>query len=341
MRRMGIAHATMMSALLLCAGCNDALLGPDPPNTPVSSFDVLWSEFDRWYGLFGVKGIDWDSTYEEFRPRVTDRMSDAELFAVIDSMLTALNDCHVSLESPWGYHQCAHLFEPTYSDFNRVVDEYLTSFSEAEDYAIVYGSIDGDIGYINISTFWGENLYGADDWGDDMERILEEFAHARAIIVDVRDNGGGNIDNAELVAGYFTDRERLYQIARTRKGPEHDDFTEPFDRTIVPLGEHRFDGPIFLLTNRRTTSAAEAFTMAMTGIPNVIHIGDTTTGAISMVSPDRHLPNGWSYRFSIQDTRDAEGRSFEGIGIPPDSVVVELEDGVEDRMIEAVLRWVR
>ena len=62
----------LMVAIGLSSGaCGRLLMDPDPVDDPVTNFEILWGEFDRHYSFFGLKGIDWDELYDEFRPQVT------------------------------------------------------------------------------------------------------------------------------------------------------------------------------------------------------------------------------------------------------------------------------
>ena len=50
--------------------CNDLTLGPEPVNTPEANYEMLWQEFDRMYGQFEAKSIDWNAIYKKYRPQV-------------------------------------------------------------------------------------------------------------------------------------------------------------------------------------------------------------------------------------------------------------------------------
>jgi carboxyl-terminal processing protease len=74
---------------------------------------------------------------------------------------------------------------------------------------------------------------------------------------------------------------------------------------------------VVILTNKRTSSAAEFFCLSMHQIPDVTTIGDTTSGTLSY-NEYHNLPNGWVYRMSISTTSTLNGEIYEGIGLPPD-----------------------
>jgi carboxyl-terminal processing protease len=54
----------------------------------------------------------------------------------------------------------------------------------------------------------------------------------------------------------------------------------------------------------------------MRALPNVVHVGTNTRGAFSDMI-DKPLPNGWQLALSAEIYRDADGKNYEGRGIPP------------------------
>ena len=66
-----------------------------------------------------------------------------------------------------------------------------------------------------------------------------------------------------------------------------------------------------------TVSAAEILVLCLRALPNVTHLGDTTRGALSDMLWKR-LPNGWTVSLSNEVYADADGRLWEGKGIPPE-----------------------
>ena len=107
-------------------------------------------------------------------------------------------------------------------------------------------------------------------------------------------------------------------------------------------GGVRFTGPVALLTNGRSISGAEWFTMAMMQMPGVTTVGDTTAGNLSG-RMERELPNGWTYSIAVQKILSPEGISYEGIGIPPDvpaaTTAADLDRG-HDPVLEEAIRVV-
>jgi carboxyl-terminal processing protease len=94
---------------------------------------------------------------------------------------------------------------------------------------------------------------------------------------------------------------------------------------------------VYVLTSNVSVSSAETFTMAMRALPHVTHVGQRTRGAFSELS--RRLPNGWFVVLSNEIFVDADGKAWEGVGIPPHMPLqVFPEDGRKATPLAAVHR---
>jgi C-terminal processing protease CtpA/Prc len=201
----------------------------------------------------------------------------------------------------------------TYFDQGMTLGRYVHVASATADGQMQYGLVADSIGYTRIADFVGNG------WAGDMDEVIRGLPTARTLVIDVRDNPGGNYVLAADMANRFADRKRTYGYIRRRNGPKHTDFTDFIEETIEPAGVH-FDGRVYVLANRHSFSSAEDFVLAMRSIPGVTVVGDTTGGA-SGGPIVRELANGWTYEISewIEYTPDRVG--FESIGLAPTVVV--------------------
>ena len=93
-------YIIVFGLLALCfASCERAFMDADEGYDPVSVFDYLWNKVDQQYAFFDVKGVDWDSVREVYRPKVDDDMGRDSLFRVCAAMLNTLRDGHTNLIS--------------------------------------------------------------------------------------------------------------------------------------------------------------------------------------------------------------------------------------------------
>jgi hypothetical protein len=316
----------LIALLSFCAACG-AIVGPDASNTPVALFDQLWSDLNLHYSLFVVKQINWDSLGAVYRPRAIATQSDAQLSGVMVGLLSKLQDDHVVFRgsragtSPRGIGQVPTTTSP-YIQFRGDFGGGLS-----------FGSAGGSVGYLYIPTFDGSG------WLSEVDSALTALGGVSAIVIDVRNNDGGFLENATAVAGRFAVQTTTVAYVRYRNGPAHTDFTGPIAQQVVPTGSSRFTGNVYLLTSRNTISAAELFVLSMRALGHTTVVGDTTAGETG--SPfSRELQNGWTYQFpeSIEFTLD--GRTFEDIGLAPDvparNTSAQIVRGVDTQLARAI-----
>lgn len=314
------------------ASCERLFIKDESENTPVNNFEILWKDFDENYSFFTYKNINWDSLHAVYRPQVGNDMGNEELFTVFDEMLFHLRDGHVNLSSRFNTTRYAQYFlqSPPNFDYNLLERHYFKNQERiTEGGAYRYLKMDS-IGYIYVPSFAAGNYHYID-------LVLDHFSEVKGIIVDVRDNGGGDPVNAEILAARFNVEGRIYAHWLWKDGPGHDDFTDPIPYGLGTI-DHPFLKPVVVLTNRSTFSAANDFVLMMDQIPHVTILGDTTGGG-GGVPYTRELLNGWRYRFSRTITLSPSGENVE-FGIPPDWVVnLDTADILEgkDTMIETAI----
>jgi len=314
---------------------------------PEENFEYLWKTLDRNYAVFGPKHVDWDALYSVYRPRVAPATGDDDLFEIMSDMLGHLNDNHVFLSSDDpGRFFCAGYLSQVFSGRGlEVLDElksrrpapdsyFETGLKEGELGVFGYGWLSPEIGYIHINQFTSLRRSAAI-----MDGIIAELEDAKAIIVDVRRNVGGDDRVGKALADRFADRKRLYMTTQVRNGEAHDDFTPRKYWHVEPGGPAQFTGPVILLTDRTTISAGENFALAMRVLPNVTVVGDFTSGCFADMYMDR-LPNGWHLSVSYKLFLDYTGFCWEGIGVPPDLRVTGSEmdfDEGKDRVMDLAI----
>jgi len=308
-------------------------------NSPEQIFETVWETFDQRYAIFDPKSVDWQALHEVYRPRVGPKTSDEELFEVLTDMMSHLNDNHVMLTAPSIGRDFSAGYLGRYLEDKGLAGamEYLQSRPlpvlhdgprSVGGGTFHYGLADEGIGYLHFGGFDDVAASAAA-----VDTILQELAGVRALIVDVRNNTGGDDRVGKAIADRFADRKRLYMITSDRNGPDHGDFAEPRYWHVDPA-ERTFTGPIALLTSRFSISAAENFALAMRVLPHVTVVGDTTSGCFADMEW-HDLPNGWRFSVSRNLFVDYTGRCWEGIGVPPDVVLPGVhEDDEVDRALE-------
>jgi hypothetical protein len=332
-----------LASIFVFSSCSKALLGEEKTNTPPNNFDVLWQDFDQHYGAFAPKKIDWKEQYAKFRPKVTTGITDTELYETLTGLLEVLDDNHVYLRPlkgtglPW--YNGGILGRTKVEDYNRTVaQKYLTN-KQVYNNSLEYGRFGENTGYINILNFENNitSYYKA------MDDILKQLSDTKGVVIELRENGGGEDRVAQYIANRFASERNLSFTAAVRNGPGYNDFSKPIPFYTEPEGDFQYRKPVVLLTNLNTYSSGETFVLAMLQNKNVKVVGGVTGGALSD-AVERDLPNGWSYRLPIADVRDARGKNLEGIGIQPHIAIKntkeELQSG-RDKALEKALELLK
>lgn len=333
------AHILLISLLCLVSGllsCEQLLVRPKEDNSPRAVFNSLWTQIYHRYSYFDLKGVNWDSVRSAYAPRIKEDMSDRELFRVLAEMMFLLRDGHVNLESPfdlarnWNWY----LDRPENFNFSILERNYL-----GRDYSISGPFLHrwmGDIGYV----YYGSFASGFQE--NELDAVMEQYSQAKGMIWDIRGNGGGSLENARRITRRMADGKRPVLKWYYKTGPEPGAFGSPVTEYLEPDGRFRFTGPVVILTNRSSYSAATFFTAMMKTFPQVYSLGDTTGGGGGLPWLGE-LPNGWTYRFSSTRSQMPDGTDLEP-GIAPDIVREMTQQDIaagKDVLLESALELLR
>lgn len=309
------------------------------PDTPTGNFEALWHIMDTRYCFFSVKrqqlGVDWDEVHDRYRQSVSDDMSRYNLFEVLSSMIGELQDGHVNLYGPYDISRNYHWKSDSLENFSSKVQSlYLGDSYKLMTSGYSYTILNDNVGYLYISSF--SNRIS----DSQLDAILSYFMLCNGLIIDIRNNGGGMVSVAELIAARFTGEKVLVGYNSYKTGDGHDDFSAPKARYIEPAAGHiHWMKPVALLTNRGCYSAANDFTLMMKAMPRSRQFGDRTGGGGGLPASSE-LPCGWSVRFSSGPTYDTGMNEVE-TGIEPDVKVMMPDDCAgHDPIIEAAREWI-
>ena len=171
----------------------------------------------------------------------------------------------------------------------------------------------GNVGYLEISGFMGAP--GADVAIGHAMRFL---AGTDAVIIDVRRNGGGSSEMSHMVFSHFLADSAIPTIRVVNPAAQRSVEQRSYRR--IP-GPRRPDVPLYVLTSRRTASAAEEFSFVLKNLGRAVIVGDRTAGAGHMVSA---FNAGHGFIVSVSFTRVTDprsGKEWERVGVQPELVV--------------------
>jgi carboxyl-terminal processing protease len=154
-----------------------------------------------------------------------------------------------------------------------------------------------------------------------------EAAHATGIVLDLRGNPGGLLQEAVEVASAFLDGGPVVTFVRNGEAPQELDAVGVADTSV----------PLVVLVDGGTASAAEVVTAALQDRGRAAVIGSQTFGKGTVQQPFQ-LGDGAGVEFTVGTYLTPAGRSVDGVGITPDiEVAVGSSPSVAQTRAVAVL----
>ena len=326
-----IIYIIMCIASLSLVSCVDV---DEYDNSPQGNFEALWKIMDEHYCFFDYKrqayGLDWNEVRARYSKRIDVTMNSDQLFEVLSEMLAEVKDGHVNLSSIGDFSRYWSWKEgyPANSS-DTLYRRYLgTDYKIAS--GLSYRILDDNIAYVRYESFM-------DGIGEgNLDKMLINLMFCQGLILDIRDNGGGNLLYAERLAARFFNERTMVGYMQHKTGAGHSDFSSLEEQWLDPSSNIRWHKPVCVLTNRGVYSAANEFVKYMKQCPTATIVGDHTGGGAGLPFSSS-LPNGWSVRFSACPMYDVEKQDTE-FGISPDVRVDLLQSDLlsgEDTIIEA------
>lgn len=302
-------------------------------NTPEANFESLWKIIDEQYCFLDYKkqeyGLDWDQVHETYAKRITPSMGWEALFEVLSEMVAELRDGHVNLTSSLASSQYRQWFDSYPRNFSDSIQSIYLKKDYNQSSGLTYQILENNIGYIYCSSF-------SNGIGDgNLDQTLNRLAICDGLIIDVRNNGGGNLTTSQKLAARFTNQKTLVGYMTHKTGKGHSDFSNPYPVYIEPSNGIRWQKRAVVLTNRRSFSATNDFVNSMKQFPLITIVGDKTGGGSGLPFTSE-IPCGWSIRFSASPMLDPQMNQIE-FGINPDVKVDMTSEDMQkgkDTMIE-------
>ena len=173
--------------------------------------------------------------------------------------------------------------------------------------------LSNDIGYIKFTSF-------DETTAEDFKKQYQELAkkNIKSLIIDLRNNGGGIVDQALEIADYIADKDSvlLYEVDKNNKETVRKAKTDP----IINM-------PIVILTNENTASASEILAGALKDLGKAKTVGTTTYGK-GVIQQILKLNDGSGLKITIEEYQTPNKNKINKVGIEPDEKV-ELPDSVE------------
>lgn len=207
-----------------------------------------------------------------------------------------------------------------------------------------YKTIEGNVGLLKIYTFMGN------DFKKEFDALYQNIKKNDALIIDLRDNMGGNSANADYIIRHLSITpvkmgnwsSRMYIAAHGSWGYPQEWYMETPDDLTPMNKEIVYTKPLIVLVNAVTFSSAENFCVTFRGIKRGKIIGTPTGGS---TGNPIHIELGFGIFAQIctKNEWDVDGNKFIGVGIRPDVEVKESVDTFlkgKDMVVEEALKQI-
>lgn len=189
------------------------------------------------------------------------------------------------------------------------------------------------VGYINLPKFYADfNRANGKKCAEDVRKELEKLRaeKVRGIILDLRNNGGGSLQDAVRMSGLFIPEGPIVQVSENQSYPEilHDR-----DPAV------QYDGPLVVLVNTFSASASEILSAALQDYGRAVIVGSKTTFGKGTVQTFIDL-NGYlspeyasfgklgALKITFQKFYRVNGRSTQFNGVTPDIILPDVYDEI-------------
>lgn len=177
--------------------------------------------------------------------------------------------------------------------------------------------LENNIGYIEFSSFDEDT---AKDFKEKYEGLQKQGI--KSLIIDLRNNGGGIVDEALEIADYIADKDSvlLYEVDKNNK----EDIKKSENDPIINL-------PIVILTNKNTASSSEILAGALKDLGKAKICGTKTYGK-GVIQSVLTLADGSGIKITAQKYLTPNKTEINKIGIEPDEKV-ELPESIENILL--------
>lgn len=213
--------------------------------------------------------------------------------------------------------------------------ELASNLAKAEVIELPQGDKTVTVGKIELHSFYGEGDFedGGISTSGDVKELIEKLEKYEidGLILDLRRNGGGRLDEAVRLTGLFIETGPVV-MKRSFDGQISEDWDEDADIA--------YDGPLVVLTSRMSASASEIMAGALKSYNRAIVIGDESTygkGTVQTLleiarmnsSPFWSSPPKWGQlKLTIQQFYLPDGNSTQELGVPSDIVFPSLTESL-------------
>ncbi|TRX54830.1 hypothetical protein FNH22_18930 [Fulvivirga sp. M361] len=372
--------------LIMFVSCHQE--DPAPTGTTVDFeqlFESFWRQMNKNYVYWDIDSTDWDGIYPQYKGifsqlnlndendvrssvryyrEMTKYLVDghcrisfshpAIVDSVIDPLLERKNNLGV-LNEPYSYF----LRDTVYLDTGYFVGHDAQNTLNNQPLTIICGEINGDILYFSCNFFKLSKSYYSNT-GENIKATLDFFFNwvennlesSKGIIIDVRNNPGGNLEDLNFLLGKLVDQPLHIGYCQYKNGDSCYDLTPRIKAYVNPgASTKNVQLPIVVLADNYSASLSEVITNAIMAFSQGIFIGETTFGATSPVIPFKvyasgsfEIENFMSVQLSSCKFISLNGNVYESSGLAPDIFIPhssEAYDQGRDAQLEYAIELLK
>lgn len=181
------------------------------------------------------------------------------------------------------------------------------------------------IGYIKLSQFHAQS---AQEMNESVNRLIKENK-VKSLILDLRNNGGGDFNAAVAIAGIFLDNETVVSVL------DNDGRRDEYQASAGSV-----EIPLVVLVNQVSASASEILAAALQDNQRAVLVGETTYGK-GLVQTVFELQNGGALKLTTQKYLTPRGTDINEIGIKADYEVAPDQENTEDTQLNKALQVIK
>ncbi|MGS0763346.1 S41 family peptidase [Syntrophomonas curvata] len=181
------------------------------------------------------------------------------------------------------------------------------------------------IGYISLNQF---GTRSAEEIKASVKDLVES-KKVRGLILDLRNNGGGDFDVSVDIAGVFLDGDKVVSVADAQGNEK-----------VYRASKGKVNTAMVVLVNEDSASASEILAAALQDNGRAVLVGKKTfgKGLVQTVFP---LRNGGALKLTTQKYYTPAGIDINEVGITPDYVVENKDNDSQDRQLEKAVSLIK